>query len=423
MSKMPVPTKQIKMYYAFVALLYYFLARDFIEQKIAVMSYADELIALAAIPAIILKLGRKKGIRIKRTRDGYWRWLLAVFCFGLLGNLFYQYQPFIRAVLPDVFLFIKFWLWIELGRYLYQRFDISRYAVRIFRHIRIITWFYFILILIDNIIPCFPASNRYGFRSTQLFYFHPTSFASCIIFIMSIMLLLRVKINRKKFIFYEVVLSILACTSLRSKIFGSVMLFWLIVYFVLIRKKKITVGTILMFIPPVILIGWNQIEFFFFSDMIQGSARYQLLITSIKVAYDHFPVGAGFATFASHYSGVCYSPLYGKYGISSVYGITETNTSYISDSFWPMVVGQTGYIGLTAFLIVLYKLFRSIQKSRFNNTTAYAAGLFCLTFLLVESTSAAAFVHPIYMPIAFVLAYILNIADNSQIRLKGDVCI
>lgn len=414
MNTMLVSKKQKHAYYIFIALLYYFLLRDFLEQRISVFGYMDELLAALALPIFLLRVFKARASLLHKNKDSYWLWIWIMVLSGLLGNVIFHYQPFIKAALPDLFLCIKFWLWIEVGRYLYRRLDIDRYATKIYRHLKVITWFYVAMTLMDNMLHIFPANMRGGFRSTTLFYFHPTSFAACMILLMSILLLIRPR-NKKKFYLYEIILSVLACTSWRSKIIGSVMLFWVIIYFVLIRKKKVTVWTMLMFVPPVVFVGWDQIQFYFMSDMVQGSPRYQLLMKSFMVARDHLPIGAGFATFASHYSGVYYSPLYSMYGISNVYGITATNISYISDSFWPMIIGQVGLIGSIAYICIIYKLFKNIQKTRIFKKETYAAGLFILVYLLIESTSSAAFTHPIYMPVAFVIANVLNLANRKII--------
>lgn len=113
-------------------------------------------------------------------------------------------------------------------------------------------------------------------------------------------------------------------------------------------KKKITIKTLLLFVPLVVTLAWNQIYYYFFSSVQGDSARYQLLINSFKVIKDHFPIGSGFGTYASYYSGKYYSPIYSSYGLTGIYGLTRDNTSFISDSFWPMVFAQTGLIGTVA---------------------------------------------------------------------------
>ncbi len=420
MNIMHVSKKQKHAYYIFIVLLYFFLLRDFLEQKVSVFGYIDDLIAAFAIIVFLLKISGIKGVRPLKRKDNYWLGIYIMIISGLLGNIIYHYQPFLKAALPDLFLCIKFWLWIEVGRYLYRGFDINSYAKRVFKHVKIITWLYFGLTLLDNVVHIFPADIRHGFRSTTLFYFHPTSFAACVILLMSILILIRSSIEKKRFYFYEIVLSVLAITSWRSKIIGSVLLFWLIVYLVLIRKRKVTVWTMLLFVPPVLLVGWDQIQYYFMSDMIQGSPRYQLLTKSFLIARDHLPIGAGFSTFGSHYSGVYYSPLYYIYGISNVYGITATNINYISDSFWPMIIGETGLIGTIGYFLAVYRLFRNLQMTRKSNIMSYATGLFVISYLLIESTSSAAFTNPVYMPIAFILSYVLNYVGKPLNRLTEE---
>ena len=50
MNTMNVSIKQKHAYYMFVVLLYYFLLRDFLEQRISVFSYTDEIIAVFVLP-------------------------------------------------------------------------------------------------------------------------------------------------------------------------------------------------------------------------------------------------------------------------------------------------------------------------------------------------------------------------------------
>ena len=102
----------------------------------------------------------------------------------------------------------------------------------------------------------------------------------------------------------------------------------------------------------------DQIEYYFFSDIQSDSARYQLLITSILIARDSFPIGAGFGTFGSYMSAIHYSPVYRIYGISNVHGLIEGATYFTSDSFWPMILGETGIVGLVSIVIVIIRMIK-----------------------------------------------------------------
>lgn len=166
---------------------------------------------------------------------------------------------------------------------------------------------------------------------SELMYSHPTVFvAYCVLLSM---ILLAVKDYARNYKVWLVAQLILMCTTLRSKAFAAAVAIVLICYFVFYRKKKFSFRTLILFIPLAIALGWEQIEYYFFSSIQSDSARYQLLIVSIEIAKDHFPLGSGFGTFASYYSGLSYSPLYRIYGLTNVNGLRQGATSFVSDSF------------------------------------------------------------------------------------------
>ena len=105
-------------------------------------------------------------------------------------------------------------------------------------------------------------------------------------------------------------------------------------------------------------------------------ARAMLYVTSFEIFKDFFPFGSGFASFASHSSGVYYSPLYAKYGIENVKGISKNNYSYIADTYYPCLA-QFGIIGV--FLYILF--FRLYHTESLQTISLYAKGeIFYYTF-------------------------------------------
>ena len=173
-------------------------------------------------------------------------------------------------------------------------------------------------------------------------------------------------------------------------------------------KKKINIKYIIMLVLIGIIIGITQIQFYFFNDLSDDIARVGMLVASIFIGIDHFPLGAGFGTFASFYSGQVYSPLYIDYDISWMYGLTEDHPSLVSDAFWPMIIGQNGYIGLIIFIIILVKIFKEIQKIYYIDKYKYMSGIFVFLYLMIASLAESAFVHPIAMPLALILGICLK---------------
>lgn len=400
-------------YYLFVILLYFFILKDWLEQSVSVIGYFDELFALLAVPYFISQLLKDK-FRLKIKRGGYSRHVIIFLLIGIIGSIIYSYQPFVSVALPDTFLCMKFWLSLYVGKQLFRKMDIRRYGKRIYFHVRLITGVYTLLVLVDNFGRIFPASIRYGLRSTQLMYSHPTVFVACCALLT--MVLLSVRDYARNYKVWLIIQMLLICTTIRSKAFGTAMAIMLICYFVFYRKKKFSLRTLVLFAPLAVALGWNQIEYYFFSSIQSDSARYQLLMASIEVAKDHFPLGSGFGTFASYYSGLSYSPLYEIYGLTNVNGLRQGATSFVSDSFWPMVIGQTGFVGMVAFILAIVMLFKTIQKIRQVSLSYYASALCGMCYLLIASMAESAFVHPLAVPIAMMIGLMLSQNDRNNIN-------
>lgn len=403
MKKKP---KGYNKYILFISVLYFFVFKDFLERYVSWIGYTDELFVLLAGPIFVFNLKKNHFILRFKRQAGYGRCVILFLVIGFLSSFVYKYQDFIRIGLPDLFLCSKFWLAVYVGKYLFKGLNLEDFKKRISIHIKAITCFYVICMCIDMRLNIFVGAFRYGLKTTQLMYSHPTVFVACCILL--IMLLIAVKDEVEEWKRWLVLLLFLMCTTWKSKAFGGAMAVVLICYFAFYRKKRIRVRTLLMFVPLIIAIAWEQIEFYFFSSIQDDSARYQLLVKSFKIAKDHFPLGAGFGTFASYYSGVSYSPLYKIYGLTTVNGLSVNNLSFVSDSFWPMILGQTGWFGCVAYIGAIVMLFREIQKLRKISSDYYAALLCGLSYLLIASMAESAFVHPLAIPIAVFMGYLLN---------------
>lgn len=121
-------------------------------------------------------------------------------------------------------------------------------------------------------------------------------------------------------------------------------------------------------------------------------ARAMLYANSLEVFKDYFPFGSGFASFASQSSGVYYSPLYAKYGIENVKGISKNNYSYIADAYYPCLA-QFGVIGVLLYILFFiyiirkaYQLFLSTQKEKY-----FVIPFLIIGYLLIENIADATF--------------------------------
>lgn len=368
-----------------------FLFSTVVEDYIHIFSYYDEIIAIMGLVALFLKRRYSKE-KLKLLFAG-----MMLVIITLLSNFIFKYQKISVAFL-DLFLNIKFWLALSFGVMSSRYFQLEWHRKLVSSLVKIIVISFVVLFVLDNLFGLFTPIMRDGLRSTHLFYWQPTYLVAYCVWM--IMMLISLD-NKKGTLKYMALLLFLMCTTYRSKAIAAVVLFVAIYYLAFIRKKKVTAKTFLIFLPAVILIGWEQIYWYFFSPIRLDSARNVLTIVAFKIAREKFPLGSGFGTFASRLSGINYSPLYDLYGISSVNGLNRADYGFISDSFWPMIIGQCGFVGLALFIIMLSILYKKICSLHSYNKDYYIACLMGFSYLLIASMAESSFVHPIMMPIAW----------------------
>lgn len=391
-----------------IVVILLFLFSTVVEDYIHIFSYYDEAIAIVGLVALFFS---------RRYDKDEQKILLAgmmLVVFSLLSNLIFKYQKIGVAIL-DAFLNVKFWLALFFGMRSSKYFRIERHRKLVSTLVKKIVILFVILFALDNLFGIFTPIMREGLRSTHLFYWQPTYLVAYCVWMIMILISLD---NRKSTLKYLFPLLLLMCTTYRSKAIAAVALFVAIYYLAFIRKKRVTTKTFLIFLPAVILIGWEQIYWYFFSPIRLDSARNVLTIVAFKIAREKFPFGSGFGTFASRLSGIYYSPLYDLYGISSVNGLNRADYGYISDSFWPMIIGQCGFIGLTLFIIMLSILYKKICSLRSYNKDYYIASLTGFSYLLIASMAESSFVHPIMMPIAWWFGLLIG-EMNYKKRMVG----
>jgi hypothetical protein len=79
-------------------------------------------------------------------------------------------------------------------------------------------------------------------------------------------------------------------------------------------------------------------------------ARIALYGGSLQVARDYFPLGAGLGRYGSWMSRVDFSPLYSKYHLTRIRGLRPSNSQYVTDTFWPQILGELGVFGLLLYI-------------------------------------------------------------------------
>jgi hypothetical protein len=150
-----------------------------------------------------------------------------------------------------------------------------------------------------------------------------------------------------------------------------------------------------------------------------STARAALYYTSVLIARDYFPLGTGLASFASHASKLYYSDVYREYGLSMMYGLSSKDSEYITDTFWPMVLGEGGVICLLGYVFFFKALvsasWRIARRGTNDALTTFLAmtSLLLLVGSLLESTASHIYGSSLQSALVLIPAGILWRADHD----------
>lgn len=329
--------------------------------------------------------------------------LIILSLLGIMGNVFSGYKVAPVAVILDLFTSIKAFIVFFCIRCLVIQGE--KIKKQLITEIRILVPIMFACACINVFIDIgMRWSNRYGISSFTFIFDHPTN----VVCIMCNFLAL-LSMDKGKYKVSKGLCVLIIASTLRSKAFGFIAIYLYLCIFDG-GRSKMTVIRLFSIIVLLGFLGWNQIKGYLLNNDI---ARGALLSTSIRLANRFAPMGTGFALFGSSQSGVYYSPVYYEYGLNKVHGLSAANQSFLSDSFWPIIIGQFGWPGLIIWLILLYNFFCFISKRAKEESAAHLSGLMIFAYFIIASSSESAFFHPTSLFGMMLLGLILNFRGKA----------
>lgn len=384
-----------------------------LEQIHPVFKNIDELFALAFFPILFLR-GSK--IKIKKETGVVIALLACFLVVGVAGNIKYRYQP-TNLVIIDIITNLKFFLAIGTGMLLVGHDGLSRLKrdePQIRQHLYFISTILFVLFLIDRMLNIWPSEIRYGIRSAKLCFFHPTYLAGACVFLISCLLLFY----EKKSIPYLGIDFVVLLMTLRGKAIVAAAVAAVLVVYIFFFKGKIKRWHIIAFGILAVVLGWNQIDYYYIRNK-SWSPRAVMLLTAFLIISEYFPIGTGFATYASNAAADHYSPVYIKYGFQNNPALSR-DSKFLTDTFWPIILGQTGFIGTVAYITILMFIFRRIWNTQKYSIRCFVSGLFIFLYFIISSTSEATFNNSIAVPLAMLLGIILSENYGNQQRRRSE---
>ncbi|MSS01082.1 hypothetical protein [Floccifex porci] len=410
--------------YIFIFFVILFLAQNRLQQWAGVFQYLDELFALLIIPALLYWIIKKKEKVTWTKQQICFFALLAIFWLsGWGGYVIYHYQPLSNAA-KDAYVNLKFFLAAGASFLIFadKELNFEQLKKKLWPVLNGIVVILFVFCLADLCFGIFSKETRYGMRAIKLFYSAYTILVGECVFLSAIYLWFFEQ-KRKKIIPPLVMLAFIMLSTRRIKSVGAVACILMVYLLVFYKEKKLS-KKVKIFTGCVLLIalfaGVYQVISYYIM-MGTESARAVLTIGAPFIAKDHFPFGSGWGTYGSAFSADPYSPVYGMYQMDGVWGISPEYHEFVSDTFWPMILGECGIFGLLAFIgvcaLIVKKVF--ILKS---SKSAFASSLIPLLYLLISSSSESAFANPIAVPFAFWMGFLFAEQYVKESKDRGLDC-
>lgn len=209
----------------------------------------------------------------------------------------------------------------------------------------------------------------------------------------------------------------------RSKFYGFFVLAVFMLYFFtpdMLKKLKLkyVLGSVIV-IVVIIFVAWNKITYYFIendeyatTEITETAARAALYAKAPEIIADYIPFGSGLGTYATYSSGLYYSPLYEKYDLDEVWGLSQEEGTFISDTFYPELA-QFGIFGVILFILFIRYIYSKIKDNQKNiQEKDVQIAVLMLAFILIESIAGSVFLQGGGAMAMVIMALALN--DNYK---------
>lgn len=225
--------------------------------------------------------------------------------------------------------------------------------------------------------------------------------------------------NNNKYIATALVLS--GMMAPKFKFLGELVCFIGMVYFLKDRlkfKSPKTAISIALMMAVVLYVTWFKFEAYYVSGF-QGETERMARPETYKVAFgqilwDYFPFGSGMGSFGCAAAADFYSPLYYKYKMNDIWGLTPEEPMFLADAFYP-VLAQIGVVGIF-FFCVFWKR-RLLAFNRIIDMRYYRVAWITFFCLAIEQTADTSFLSGKGMGYCMLIALCLN-ANRNMIEAR-----
>lgn len=378
----------VSSFYTYFWILYFPLCIAFYNME-KVPTWIDEAMTLVLLLFTATKFGR---IRKKKLKSEIWAYI-SIMIFYLLYSLFMAvnvsasvYLDFQQQVRPYV---VFYCTWLLSPRF-------SK------RQLNLILWMMYLTILIY-----LPFSRGRGedvgigqlaLNCALMYYLF--------------------KPETKKNMIIVVAIASVGLLSFKMKFMGEYVALMAILFLLKKRVEAISFKSaiyVALLGIVIIFLTWEKFEPYFISGLdregYERLARPESFRTATQIMFDYIPFGSGLGTFATNAAAVYYSPLYYKYGLNEVWGLSEDFNSFIADAYYP-TLAEYGLVGVFLFLVFWKRRLITIQN--LADFKYYKVGLMAFFALALESVADTSYLSGKGMGYFMLLGLIMNAPKRKR---------
>lgn len=206
----------------------------------------------------------------------------------------------------------------------------------------------------------------------------------------------------------------------KFKFMGEVVCFIAFIFFLKKRLNFRSPKTMIyctIVVAIILTITWTRFDGYYISGMSNDElARPMTYKTSLKILYDYFPFGSGMGTFACNGAWQHYSPLYFKYNLNDIWGLSPDAGGFVCDAYYP-TLAQFGIVGVFFFLWFWKRRMSAINV--IVDMRYYRVAMITICCLAIEQTADSSWLSGKGMGYCMLLALCLNANRNLNNMLQN----
>lgn len=192
-------------------------------------------------------------------------------------------------------------------------------------------------------------------------------------------------------IFWNFLIIVELLLSFQRQEIATVLICFIVCFYLFNKNNRAFTLKIAKILLPIVAIIISYLFVKFFSDSFSryidsyslletDDTRLIFYLNSINIAISYFPFGSGLGTFGGHAAYLFDSVLYGQLGFDNYWWYREGR--YMTDTYYPQVIAETGFIGFIVFCIVVIKFYKYlVSRSEFFSVKIAYLYVFMFVFI------------------------------------------